>query len=462
LFASNTLFAQSLDAESIEITGTTNSTSFVNLNDGAAEPAYASVTLDVTGVNKVMVIATFNCKNSGSAVGSFRTAITTDNLNSGTIQRSLNTHFGVGSIVHIFDVSALNSNKTFSFQHATTAGNSTTSVQLTAIALYDGVVDHNQLVSQVVSLATPLALTSSWEPVVTTTELTSPGTGGFYVAASIQSGKDSGTKNTVGEWVIQYKKQIEGTWTDLSYTINRSTSGTGKGIVNLVGALTDNTVAGDYYFRVAHRRTSGTDAVETQFCKIVAVALSTVDAFFPVSISSIPSIETRSTSFSAVVETTLKPVKSTDLFIHSQYGMQANREADAPMYDLYASSQNTGVSIFDGSDFYRYLSSKNDEGSAGSSGLVTGLLANQIYNIGLWQIGVRKVTLTTKNAYLVGFGLTKALSFKVPITVNASEGLVSSSYTTLKAAFDAINSGIFRGNIDILINDNTTKLQPVY
>ena len=43
------------------------------------------------------------------------------------------------------------------------------------------------------------------------------------------------------------------------------------------------------------------------------------------------------------------------------------------------------------------------------------------------------------------------------ITLNATSGSTGSSYTTLKASFDAINAGTHKGDITILVNANTTE-----
>jgi hypothetical protein len=444
------VLAQSLTSISTEKTSSTITTNtFETVTD-------ASVTLDITGVNKILVIATFNSKTlSGTAEAGYRIADNADanGINSGTILRTHNGKDGIGSVVYIFDVSAYSGNRTYVFQHKTDAGTLSTTVSITAIALYDGT---NQLTCDVKLLAAPIELTTSWVSVLETDAITLPNTGGFYVAASIQNAKTSGGSNpVVGEWVLQYKKTSSGTWTNLSYSISRTTTGNGKGVISLVGALPDNTSANSYYFRVAHHKVSGADQVETQACKLVAIALGSGGSFFPVFNSSKPTLSTTSTSLTPVLATNLQPNTSTKLFLHAQFCMQSNGTSDAPKYDLYI--KNGATEIYNGTDFLRYLSSSSDIGSATLSGLTPQLDNGEMYEIDLRHASTTSRSLTTNSAYLCGFGLTKASSFKVPITVNATLGLTSSSYTTLKAAFDDINNGVFRGDITILVNNNTTE-----
>lgn len=55
------------------------------------------------------------------------------------------------------------------------------------------------------------------------------------------------------------------------------------------------------------------------------------------------------------------------------------------------------------------------------------------------------------------FVLFSFLTSKAQITVNATAGQTSSSYTSLKSAFDAINNGEHQGDITILVNGSVTE-----
>ena len=446
---SNRAYTQNLSSISSDGSSLTTSNSFVDVSG-------SSVTIDVTSVNKVLIVATFTGKTTtGSAIATYRIADNADNnINSGEIKRSHSGTYGIGSQVYIFDVNSFSGNRTYTFQHKTDAQTLETTVNLTAIALFDGT---NQLANTINQLSSPVVINTSWEAALESNVVTSTGNGGFYVAASIQNAKTSGGSNVVvGEWILQYKKTISGTWTDLSYAVSRSTTGISKGIVNLVGALPNNTTAGDFYFRVAHRKTLGADQIETQACNLVAVSLGTSSGFFPIFTASKSSATILGTNYADVISNIVIPQSNTNLFLHSQYNLRGNGTINSPKFDLYVKQGTT--EIFNGTDFYRYLSNSSDRGSGTSSGLVTGLLSGTTYDISLRHSSTASLTLTTENSYLIGFGLNRSSQAMVsPITVNATQGVQSSSFNTLKEAFDAINLGTFRGDITILVNANTTE-----
>ncbi len=445
LFTLN-LSAQNLSSASADGSSTTTSTSFVDVTG-------ASASITTVAGTKVLVVATFTGKTSSGSADATYVLVDDESHASGEIQRSHSGTSGIGSVVTIFTVTSTGT-RTYKFQHKTTAQTLETSVNITAIALYDGAT---QLVSDVTTLGSPATINATQESTLESNVLTTTAVGGFYVSASIQSAKPSGSGTVIGEWVLQSKIGSSGTWQDISYPVTRSTSGTGKGVVNLVGALPNTSVAGDYYFRVAQKKTSGTDAFQTQACNLVAVALGTNSGFFPVMITSKPSAVNSGTGFVDVITSKIVPQSTTDLFLHSQYNMRTSTASTAPKFELYA-LQGATV-ILNGMDFLRYTSSSADRGSGASAGLIAALASGTTYDISLRHASSSSsITLTTENACIVGFGTNRSsLPLLSPITVNATQGLMSSSYSTLKEAFDAINLGTFRGDISIFINASTTE-----
>jgi hypothetical protein len=443
-----TLANQSLTGVSVEKTGSTSSSSFVTLTD-------AEVTIDVTGVNKVYVIATFSSwMSEGTALTTYRTAdlADPDNICSDEINRSNNATRGIGSVIHIFDVGAFSGERTYAFQFKTDAGTLNSVVTLTAIALFDG-TDH--LNCDHVNLTGQAELTAEWQPLLTSDTVSS--SGGYYVASVTNSRKSSGGETVVGEWKIQFREVSDTLWNDLSYTIPRSTSGTGVGVINYVGALY-NSITGNYQFRVVHRKTVGDDPVVSENTQLVVIGLGTDNGYFPVFISSQPLAVTSDTAFTSVLENYIKSQTNTDLFLHSQYGCSSDGTSDGPRYDLYMLDDATVK--YNGIDYHRSLANANDLGSGVISGFISSLEEDLSYRVSVRHASTTGRTLTTNSAYLCGFGLTRSsLPFINPVTVNATEGLTSSSYPTLKDAFDNINLGIFRGDIVITINDNTAETE---
>ncbi len=390
--------AQALPAVSATGSASTTSSSFSTVTG-------ASVTINTTDVNAILVVSTFQLDMS-EATAAERNAglriidVADDNINSGEIHRSLSnaksTDFGIGSVVYIFDVSALSGDRTYSLQHNMSNNRTlTTNATIVAIALKYG---SEYLKNDVQRVSAPVSMSGSWTEVTgSTTTITSTFDGGFYVAASIQS--ICTTAPAVGEWKLQY--QIDsGTWTDLTYAVERSMSNTSDiGIINLVGTLHDGSLAGEYKFRIAHRELSG--VAITSVANIVAVSLGTIDGVFPVFLKQATEATTTSTSLENAVTTTMTPVANTKLFIHAQYEMSATAESNSPTFDLYVDN-----AMLDGSNQKRFLSSSSDYGSGASVGLSDELTADTTYIVSLRHASTAEVTLSTNSISLNGFGLT--------------------------------------------------------
>lgn len=449
-------YTQSLSSAKIETTGNTNSTSFVTVN------GTSSVSLDVTDVNKVLVVGTLTSKTiSGNSTGSYRICDISDpeNINSGNFELTHTSKDGIGTVVYVFDVSGYSGNRTWAFQHCTDAGEISTSCSLTAIALYDGA---DNLVSGTATLATPLELNSNLETVcsISAIELVSntQNKGGVYIAASIQNQKTDGgtTISASGQWVLQYKLSSESTWTNLNYFISRSPLGEQKGMVSLVAALPDNIGNGNYDFRVAHQKTAGTATFVTQKCNLVAVSLRTDNGYFPIFSSSKQYANTTSASLTPVLENIIIPQSNTDVFVHAQYAVQANGLTQSTKHDVTLSK--SGSIVYDGTDFNKYLHNSSHKCSGSVSALIEDLDLDSIYCLSFRHASASGRNLNTSETFLVCFGLDRSsISFISPVTVNSTEGLKSSSYNTIKEAFDDINSGLFKGRITIMINDNCNE-----
>ena len=452
LIIGNLIIGQNLPNSSSNGSSSTISTSFVNVTD-------ASVTMDVTDANKVLLIATLTSKtSSGASTGGYRIADNDDNsINSGEFQLTHSGKDGIGTIVHIFDVSSLSGNRTYTFQHKTSAQTLNTSATITAIVLYDS---DNQLVNDIQQLATPLAAEDSdWATVVSKTEFNLPAQGGIYVAASIQNQKTSGGSAVVsGDWIMQYKKTGDSDWKDLNYPVFRAPLGEQIGMVSLVAALPNNTEAGNYDFRVAHRRTSGPSAHQlvTQACNMVVVALGYENGYFPILSSTKPTASTTSTSLVPVIETVIKPQTNTDVFVHTQYGLRSNGTTDPCTHDIQLKKR--GIEISKSINYLKYIANSSHRCSGSASFLLENMEKDSIYNIDFRHASRPSRSMTTSETYMTIWGLSRSSSPLVsPITVYASEGLSSASYSTFKAAIDDINSGLFRGEIIIHVNDNTTE-----
>lgn len=450
----------SLSLNSQSLTGVTASGSSSTSSDTFVTVTGASTTIDVTGINDLLVVSTFqvemNSPGTDTREASYRLAYDGDpeNVNSDTIKRSLSNiiskDFGIGSQVHIFDVSSYSGNQTFSLQHAfaATSRTLTTSATVVAITLKGG---SEHLKNDAKIVPTPVIMGTSWASIIRseTNVLSSSVAGGFYVAASIESLATTFNTAASAEWKLQYKEGIGGTWVDLSASVERTMgNSTDRGIINLVGTLPDDTPAGNYYFRIAHKRTSATSIITTEAANIVAVSLGIGAGVFPVFRRYATGVTTSSSSKSPAISDKLIPAINTDVFIHTQYSLSADAETNSPVYDIYVDN-----SILDGNDQKRYILDATSSGSGSSVGLATGLLAGTAYNVSLRHASASSNTLTSDNLFLSGFGLTvnagplpiELLSFDANsnennIIVNwetASE--INNEYFSLSRSSDGIN-----------------------
>lgn len=433
----------------------TTSATFENV-DGA------TVTIPSVGIGeKVMLIATIEMSvNAGSQDAGYLLVDATDGLQSDTIIRTATVYKGIASNVYIFTATSSGSH-TYNLQHKVAGGATlTTKVSLAAVKLYDGT---DVMASDVKAGVSPQTTSSTtWAEVTgsATSAITSTQAGGFLVMASVQSVKTAGASVT-GEWKIQYK-QGAGAWTDFGYPVQRNTSGTGKGVANLVAGLTSSTPAGTYYFRVLHRITdaSGGAAIQTQACNIIAVSFATSSPsnYYQVFQGAKSTVQTTSGTYTDAIDLPARTTATAtpELLMLGQFNMEANAVSDAPKFDF---SINAGA-FYDGLDHLRYVSSNSDLGSAAMVAISPTMAAATNYILALRHASNPTVPIRhieTTNIFCIGVALEHNAFEVYPITVNATSGIIYANYSTLKAAFDKINDGTHKGDINISINTSTTE-----
>lgn len=454
-FGLTQLQAQTIPATSAEVSDvTTTSASFVDVTG-------ASVTLDVTNVTKVMIVASINMKMTTAVTqnATYRIADNADNtINSGDIIRTANQFPGVGSQVYVFDVSAYSGNRTYYLQHKVAGNTLSTSASIVALALYDGTTAFS---ADVKTVSSPVSTSSATFSEVTGTEtstITTAQTGGFVVMASVQVAKTAGT-DANGEWQLQYKKG-SGSWTNLGYPIQRYTTGTGKGISSLVASLPSYSAADSYNFRLVHRLESGsgTPTIATEFCNLVAVSFANSAYMYQVLSGQKPTVSTSNNTFSDALSmpVTTNAGVTPKILMLGQFNMEANNSSNAPSFDFAIDNGAT----YNGLDHQRYISSNNDVGSAVITSLSPILSASTSYAIAFRHASnssnpIRQ--LTSFNINCVGVALEHNAFVVYPVLVNSSLGLSFGNYNTLKEAFDKVNDGTHKGSITITVNASTTE-----
>jgi hypothetical protein len=439
-------YSQTLPAFTVSASSSSSSSSWTTLND-------ATVTADVTNVNRIFLIATFSSRtNSGNAITAYRIADEADpsTFVSGELQLSHNATFQTGSIVHIFDVGSLSGNRTYAFQQNTDAGTVNTNVTLTAIVLYDG---DDQLATGQSIQTGQLASTSSFGAILTSPTVNS--SGGFYVTATTNATKTSGSENTSNEWKLQFKSSSASTWTDLSLPVTVSISGTGSRIVNLAGYLPE-TFTGNHEFRVVHRKVSGSENYFSEKTSISVIALGTNNGIYPGTTTTNWLTSTTGTTLNSYTETRFTAGDNTNFFAHAQFGCISSGTSNSPSFDLYLDKGSTN--IFNGQDVSKALAASTESGSGATSGLITGLQQDSTYTFGMRHASTSSRTLTTRSTVLSGFALKRnSVALPSPIKVTASTGLAFATFSSLQRAFEEINQGVFRGDITIRINNNLNE-----
>jgi len=388
-----------------------------------------STTLVVTNVSRVLVLASIDMENIGGADYDTEAHYQLDynsSVQSGELVRQLEkgtSDHGMGSLVHIFDVSGETGSVTFKLQHYNALNNANRNVTshavLTAVALTTN-GSNITLNNQQTTLSSDVGTESSvFEGVagLSTAVMALPLDGEIYVSASI-SANASGAGPT-GEWELQSSPD-NSVWTSMGQPIQRS-MGTkfDEGIISLV-ALAQNFTAGNYYFRVAHKRAIGTtQTVYTMSgSTIVAVALNyndgIDDCYFPalydenVTGDANSQVNTYETSASASITTpTDIGSEEPDVFIHAQFGMLGS--------DALVSTYQFASGVWNGVEQARDVSSSTDRGSGVLIGLAENLDGNTTVP-GILQHKTTANTLTTSCIVLTGFQLFNVAD-PVPVPV---------------------------------------------
>nr|NQU90018.1 hypothetical protein [Bacteroidota bacterium] len=378
------------------------------------ETIVTTPSLSVTAGDKVMVIASFTCQSTQSeTVARELTFQITDGTNTSTeIIRQMASDKvgdkGIGSLVHVFTIASTGT-KTYSLQHkVTTAKNTESSATLVAINLTTS--GSYSLNSDFKTITTEVTTTSGTFSAVTgleTGEVFLPVTGGLYVCASIDSYKNNtGASDDKGEWVIQYKKGVNGTWTNTGNSIIRTIANPNdEGIISLVALLEDQPRDG-YYFRLAHRVANGSPTLATNNTSLCAVALGYVHtsnggrSFKTFVDEPSPDPTNNETNFTDAAFKDFTAL-GTSVFFHSQYGMSATDVSNAPGF-RFTSTGGAVSSITQ----YRAISSSTDAGAGASVGLNTGLTASSSNTANFQHQSTSGVTLTTNSIIFAGIQLT--------------------------------------------------------
>lgn len=373
-----------------------------------------TATINITNigdVENILVIATFEVeaadRNAHDAY--FKIHDVTNNTDSQILQRFLERTTdgdkGIGSVVYIFDVSDDNGSLEFKLQHASssTSYENTTKGTIVAIALSTstGKIDLNNDIKNTVGQVS--AGDNTFADVLTTDAISLPVSGSIFVVSSINNELTTGNTQT-GEWKLQQKSGINGSWSDIGNIISRSiTNNQDYGIAS-IGLISTNLARGDYYYRLQCKGPSGTSLV-TENTTIVAVALGYDDGSegraFPAFSKSKASQTTSSNSFVDAESEDGDPASSTDMFFYAQYNMSASAAIDAPSFDI-ALSDGGGV-LYNSMEQRRTISSGSDVGSGASVGLAKGLNVGTTYTGSLRHKSDGSVTITTSNIILSGF-----------------------------------------------------------
>ena len=253
LFFTSNLIAQNHDC----LLTATNMGSGVTTDNSKLWTDLTSVTIDVTNISSLYVSASINMRpdgaNNNGREGNYN-IYQSDNIanNSGIIKRQMIKNaetgvesWGIGTLIHIFDVSGLTGNKTFVLEHRNNGSSQTgrnvySTARLTAVSLTTNTYG-NELSNDCKTLTTYVTTTSSnYVPIpgLATDAISLPFKGDIYVALSI-NGKATGG-NTVAEYKLEYSTDNGATYNDLGKKVKRSMYNTyDDGIVSLTAMIRD-------------------------------------------------------------------------------------------------------------------------------------------------------------------------------------------------------------------------------
>lgn len=424
------------------LTSVTNTGTAISPEDNSwGDVVSVTINLGATAgnINSVMVLSGMNMKKSGSSTQGREVWYNlTNNANtdeSGIIKRQVqavdNDDYGIGTLVHIFDVSSLSGNVEYVLEQKQAKSGTNRDVETTAYITVIALTtenygfDLNHSIKRIDETeVTTNSTTYQGVTGLTTDAINIPMKGEIYVAASINTKRVDGNSLLVGEWSLQYK-EVSGTgWTNLGKPQIRTMSNTADdGIINLVG-LAGNLHPDNYEFRVAHRVNTGTETIVTHNSNLLAVSLAhDGGGYFPsfytdVDNTGVSIVGELSTGNVTSVNFTSADDISTvgpNLLVHAQYVCNASNLYEVGNERLLAEFQlflDDGVNTpQEAIAFKRLLADNDDYGSAGFIGLAEDLDALTNYTIDFEhtiadvynQTAPNDETLTTFDVILCGF-----------------------------------------------------------
>jgi len=390
---------------------------------------------NTTDTKYVLVTASMNMRPVGTSTGNRRVNydIYTDDANSGEISRIIIRNaetgvesWGIGSLVHIFDVSGSSGIKRFTLKHknwntASAGNNIESSANLTAVALSTE-LNHYTLSNSAKRLTTSDNATATYSAVLnlTSDDINLPIKGDIYVAASINVSANA--VGAVAEYRLESSSDGGTVWAPLGKPVKRSMlTSFDDGIVSLVGLL-QSQVAGNYQVRVAHKKVDVTSAtITTLKSNLVTVALAhSNNGSFPAFYSEVgatgvditglstPAEPVTSTSFTAAADIS---GTGSNLFVNSQYLVSASNLDNIDRMRAGNQLSVSGASSGTANEYLRYISDNASFGACGFIGLMEDLVSNGSYTIAMdHQItalsgtgGSGDETLTTSEVILTGF-----------------------------------------------------------
>jgi hypothetical protein len=411
LVSSLQVFAQNYDY----LLTATDTGSGSTTNNSQAWTDLTSVTVDVTNISYLYLSATINMSPDGSnnsgREGNYNIYQSDDPTNnSGIIKRQIIQNsepgvesWGLGAIVHIFDVSALTGNKTFTLEHSNQSVSSNgrnvySFARLSAVALTTTINGH-ELSNDCKTLSTYVSTTSStYTPIpgLESDAISLPFKGDIYVALSINGKANSG--GTVAEYKLEYSTDNGATYNDLGITVKRSMFNThDDGIISLTAMINDQEPGDQYKVRVSHKRELGSDTVYSGNGNLVTISLAHEGGgYFPSFSSSdgtggqITGVSTPTQHLTSASFTTPEDIGSIapQMFVSTQYLVNASglSTSSNPKQRMRARNQlwmSDGTNTLQAEDYYRYIEANGSFGAGGFLGLTEDLAELTNYTIGM-------------------------------------------------------------------------------
>ena len=438
-------FTKNINAQNSDYLLTASSTgNGVTIDDSKNWTDLTSVTIDVTNISNLLVNASINMRPDGADTKgreAHYNIYQSDNIlnESGIIQREIIKtsetgveSWGLGTLVHIFDVSGLSGTKTFVLQHrnygsSKSGRNIYSSARLTAIALTTSINAYE--LSNSVKRLTSYDNTTSNTYVgiigLTTDQISLPIKGDIYVAASINSKASVG--NTSAEYQLQYSTDGGINYYNLGKSVTRTMYGSfDDGMISLVEILQNQSLGNQFLFRVLHRRSNGVGTVSSGNANLIAVALAhngggyfeSVHSEIGLTGNSITGISSLPQTVTSCNFTTTSAISGVNpaIYVHTQYELGASGLSQSVNPDQRMRAQNQmfltqGSSKLTAENYYRLISDNTGTGSGGFIGLIDNLSSQETVTIGM-QHSIAYIsnpdvtedeTLTTSQVILCGF-----------------------------------------------------------